>query len=230
MNPADIAAIVGLPIKNQELFETALTHKSFANEHTGISHNERLEFLGDAVLELAVTEHLFRLFPDEPEGKMTKFRSALVSGISLALVTRKLGIAKFIRLSKGETASGGINKNPILANMFEALVGALFLDSGMPAVNTFLDAHLYPQLPDVVEKRLYVDPKSGFQEWSQEMLEITPEYRVLDESGPDHDKRYLVGAFVGDKLMGEGEGSSKQKAEVAAAENALENIGEEGKG
>ncbi len=221
MTPTELTRIFGIDISRPELFITALTHKSFANEKSDEEHNERLEFLGDAVLELAVTQRLFEQFPHEPEGKMTKYRSALVSGVSLAAVMRKLGISQHIRLSRGEAASGGQSKNPILANVFEALIGALYLTCGMEAVVRFLDAQLFPRLPEVVEKHLYVDPKSGFQEWAQDKLGITPEYRVLDESGPDHDKIFRTGAFVEEKQMGEGEGSSKQKAEVAAAEDAL---------
>ncbi len=206
---------------NSDLIAVALTHKSFANENAGVSHNERLEFLGDAVLELVVTKHLFELFPDEPEGKLTKYRSALVSGISLATVARNLEIGDHIRLSRGESASNGKEKNPILANVFEALIGALYLEAGIEAVEALLAEYLFPRLPEVVEKHLYVDPKSAFQEWAQEDLAITPEYRVLDESGPDHDKTFRVGVYVAETQMGEGEGSSKQKAEVAAAENAL---------
>ena len=227
MTPQELHAIFGVKIQEPMLFQTALTHKSYANEHPSAEHNERLEFLGDAVLELAVTEHLFEQFPDEPEGKMTKFRSALVSGVSLAAVMRRLDISRHIRLSRGEAASGGREKNPILANVFEALVGALYLTAGMPAVKRFLAERLFPRLPEVVEKHLYVDPKSGFQEWAQETLAITPEYRVLEESGPDHNKVFRTAVFVGEEQMGEGEGSSKQKAEVAAAEDALARLVQE---
>ncbi len=221
MTSPDFTHIFGDSSQRSQLFIIALTHKSFANENSGTMHNERLEFLGDAVLELAVTKYLFEHFPREPEGKMTKYRSALVSGISLATVAKKLHIGQHIRLSRGEAASGGKDKNPILANVFEALIGALFLEQGMLAVEQLLDEYLFPRLSEVVEKHLYVDPKSGFQEWAQEALAITPEYRVFDESGLDHDKTFRVGVFVTETQMGEGEGSSKQKAEVAAAENAL---------
>lgn len=219
-----IASALGIEITNAYLFETAFTHKSFANEHKGVDHNERLEFLGDAVLELAVTRHLFEAFPEEPEGNLTKYRSALVSGASIAAVAKHLGLGNHLVLSRGEEASGGRKKNPILANTFEALVGAIFLDAGFEASEAFLRQYLFPRLSAVVEKRLFVDAKSGFQEWAQDKLEQTPEYRVLSESGPDHDKTYIVGVFVGDEQMGEGSGSSKQKAETAAAENALERL------
>jgi ribonuclease-3 len=224
MNQQELSKALGTPINDGDLFEVAFTHKSFANENTDVVHNERLEFLGDAVIELITTEFLYKKFPNEPEGKMTKLRSALVSGASLAKVSRDLSFGELLRLSRGEDASQGREKNPILANAFEAVIGAIYLDSGYETAKQFLQTHLFPRLPEVLEKRLHVDPKSGFQEWAQEELEITPEYKMLSESGPDHEKNYIFGVFVGDAKMGEGNGTSKQKAEVAAAENALEHI------
>jgi ribonuclease-3 len=227
MNLKDISLAIGVSAQNEALWTEAFTHKSFANENKDAQHNERLEFLGDAVLELVVTDSLFAQFPDEPEGKMTKFRSALVSGVSLSAVSKQLGIAEYIRLSHGEQQSGGKKKDPILADLFEAVVGAIYLESGLEVARSFIHKHLLPRLPEVIEKNLHLDPKSAFQELSQEKWEVTPEYNVLSESGPDHNKIFSVGVFVGEKKMGEGEGTSKQKAEVAAAENALGEVSSE---
>ncbi len=221
MNITTLSAQLGTDINAVELFEEAFTHKSYANEDREAKDNERLEFLGDAVLELLVTEHLFEVLPNEPEGVLTKLRSALVSGFSLAIVAKKVGLGKHLRLSHGEEKSGGREKNPILANVFEATIGALYLDSGPEAVKEFLERTLLPRLPEVLEGNLHLDPKSAFQEFSQEKWDTTPEYQVLDESGPDHKKKFTVGVFVGEKQMGTGTGSSKQKAEISAAENAM---------
>lgn len=224
MNLSRISNTIGISLENKDLYREAFTHKSFANEHKNITDNERLEFLGDAVLELIVTEFLFEKFPNEPEGKMTKLRSALVSGASLALVAKKLNLGEFLFLSKGEEVSGGRKKNPILANLMEALIGALYLDLGMEKVHEFIHTHLLPRLPEILEKDLHKDPKSAYQEWSQEKHDITPEYKVISEEGPDHKKIFTVAVFLGKKKMAEGKGSSKQKAEVDAAQNALKKI------
>ncbi len=224
MDTKKLAGALEISIKDEKLFKKAFTHKSYANEHRGVKHNERLEFLGDAVLELVVTEYLFTVFPEEPEGKMTKLRSALVSGVSLSEISKKLKLGDYLQLSHGEDRNGGRKKNPILANLFEAVIGAIFLDSGFTSAKEFISIHVFTRLPEVIEKELHLDPKSAFQEHAQETLETTPEYRVLKESGPDHKKIFLVGVFVGKKQMGKGEGSSKQKAEAEAAKNALQTI------
>lgn len=221
MNLVDVSKKLEIALQNEALWTEAFTHKSYANENKDAEHNERLEFLGDAVLELVVTEYLFKKFPEEPEGVMTKYRSALVSGVSLSIVSRQLGLQDFLRLSRGEEQGGGRKKNPILADLLEAVIGALYLESGFEMTQTFIAKHLFPRLPEVIEKSLHLDPKSAFQELSQEKWETTPEYNVLSEIGPDHNKTFTVGVFVGDQKMGEGAGTSKQKAEVAAAENAL---------
>lgn len=212
---------LGVSLNNADLFTTAFTHKSYSNEHPEIECNERLEFLGDAVLELVVTDHLFTTFPELPEGVMTKYRSSLVSGKSLAETAKKLGLGDFLHLSKGEKASGGNEKNPILANVFEAVIGAIYIDSGFDIAKKFIHTHIIPQLTEILENNLHVDPKSSFQEWAQEKYGITPEYKVLLDEGPDHAKKYTVGVFLEAKKMGEGIGTSKQKGEVAAAENAM---------
>jgi ribonuclease-3 len=221
---SNLADRIGIDIQNLDLYREAFTHKSFANEHKNEKDNERLEFLGDAVLELVVTEFLFAEFPSEPEGKMTKLRSALVSGASLAVMAKKMNLGEFLFLSRGEEASGGRKKNPILANVMEALIGALYLDLGMSVAADFIHTNLLPRLPEILEKNLHKDPKSAYQEWAQEKHDITPEYKVLNEEGPDHKKIFTVGVFLGRKKMAEGKGSSKQKAEVNAAENALESV------
>lgn len=224
MDISQLSKIVGIPLQKKSLYEEAFTHKSFANEHKKVSDNERLEFLGDAVLELVVTEFLFEKFPEEPEGKMTKLRSALVSGASLAQIAKKMNLGKFLRLSKGEDRAGGRAKNPILANLMEALIGAIYLDLGKESVQKFIHTFLLPRLPEILEKNLHTDPKSAYQEWAQEKYDITPEYKVLAEEGPDHKKTFTVGVFLKKDKQAEGKGSSKQKAEVNAAENALKKI------
>lgn len=222
MNISDLSTRLGISVQDDLLFETAFTHKSYANERTGREHNERLEFLGDAVLELATTKFLYAKFPQEPEGKLTKLRSALVSGVSLSEVASCLEFGDFLRLSRGEEASGGRTKNPLLADTFEAVVGAIYLDQDFDAAENFLKKQLFPRLPEVLEKELHIDAKSALQELVQEREDITPHYEVLSEAGPDHAKEFLSGVFVGEKKIGEGKGSSKQKAEVDAATNALE--------
>lgn len=221
MNPSQLSGLLGVPLHDVSIFELAFTHKSYANEHKSVEHNERLEFLGDAVLELVITEHLFRIFPEKPEGELTKYRSALVSGASLSGIAKSLDFGNLLFLSRGEEMGGGRQKNPILANVFEAVVGAIYMDSGFSVVQEFITKNVLSRLSEVVAKKLYIDPKSAFQEWAQEKREITPEYHLLKEFGPDHEKMFRVGVFLGEEKMGEGLGTSKQKAEVAAAEDAL---------
>lgn len=204
------------------LFQIACTHRSFANEDKGTEHNERLEFLGDAVLELIITEELYHRFPEEPEGKMTKFRSALVRGAFLAKKAKEIGLGEHLKLSKGEEAAGGKEKNPLLADVFEAVLGSIYLDKGMEAAKHFVQTLLFPHIDEVEDQSKHMDPKSSFQEWAQEEHTTTPIYKVLKEEGPDHAKRFVAGVFLGKKLFGEGVGSSKQKAEVAAAQDGIE--------
>jgi ribonuclease-3 len=212
-----------LSFKNLGLFIEALTHRSYLNEHrdyTG-SHNERLEFLGDAVLELAVTDFLFKKYPAKPEGELTSYRAALVNTVSLAETARTLGINNFLLLSKGEAKDTGRARDVILADAFEAIIGALYLDSGYAAAEAFI-AHLYGKIDDVIAKRSYQDAKSRFQEIAQEKRGTTPVYETLSEVGPDHDKRFTVGVFIGKEEIAKGEGKSKQEAEQAAAQAALD--------
>lgn len=214
---------IGIKIKDQELLETAFTHKSYINEHRGenIKHNERLEFLGDAVLELAVTRYLFEKCPHTPEGEMTSFRSALVKGHHLAEIAGELNLGKYLFLSHGEEKSGGREKNYILANTLEALIGTIYLDQDYDTAEKFIKKFILARLDEIIEKQLHVDAKSRFQEMCQELEEITPHYEVRGEEGPDHDKQFTMGAYIGEDLIAEGTGSSKQKAEDRAAKNAL---------
>ena len=214
---------LSLEFKNKDLLLQALTHRSYLNENPSfrVGHNERLEFLGDAVLELAVTEELYRRFPEKPEGELTSFRAALVNSTMLADIATEIGTNGFLLLSRGEAKDLGRARQYIMANAFEALVGAIYLDQGYPAAKGFIERVLLPRLPEVLEKKLYKDPKSLFQEEAQERVGITPGYEVLREWGPDHDKHFVVGVFLGEELVAEGEGPSKQAAQEGAARNGL---------
>lgn len=212
-----------MQFNNQDLLLQALTHRSYLNENPSfrVGHNERLEFLGDAVLELIVTEALYARFPDKPEGELTSFRAALVNASMLSDIAVELGINDFLLLSRGEAKDMGRARRFILANAFEALVGALYLDQDYQPVKEFLARALLPRLDEVVSKRLYKDPKSLFQEEAQERAGVTPTYEVIREWGPDHDKHFVMGVYLDDKLIAEGEGPSKQSAQEAAARAAL---------
>jgi len=214
---------IGLTFTDNTLLDTAFVHKSYVNEHRDLknAHNERLEFLGDAVLELVVTEYLFKNFPGKGEGVLTNWRAALVKGKHLAEIAVGLDLGAYLYLSRGEERSGGRKKNYILANTLEALIGALYLDKDYAAAHRFVHEFIIKQLSSILEKGLHVDAKSRFQELSQDKLGITPEYRLVGEHGPDHSKIFTMGAFIGEELLGEGSGSSKQKAEQDAAEAAL---------
>ncbi len=214
---------IGFHFKNRQLLETAFTHRSYLNENrsAGREHNERLEFLGDAVLELAVTEFLFSKYPDKPEGDLTAYRAALVNTQSIADAATKLGMNEFLFLSRGEARDTGRARQIILANAFEALIGALYLDQGYVAARDFIAKQLFHKTDDVVARRLWQDAKSRLQEVAQDKFGITPTYQLLDQSGPDHDKNFVIGAFIGAEKVALGEGRSKQEAEQAAAEKAL---------
>ena len=226
MEPIGIAKQLGLTFKNLELLEEALTHRSYLNEHKSAkAHNERLEFLGDAVLELSATHFLFTKFEDKPEGDLTAYRAALVNTVSLAETAESLGINDMIRLSKGEKRDTGRARQIILANAFEAVLGALYLDQGYEAVDEFLKKHLFPKIDAVIEKRAWQDAKSRFQEMAQEHEGVTPTYQTLKEEGPDHDRHFTVGVFMGAKEVARGVGKSKQEAEQEAAKAALDKTG-----
>lgn len=205
-----------------DLLITAFTHRSYLNEHkkTAGGHNERLEFLGDAVLELVVTEHLYKNYP-EPEGILTNWRSALVRTESISAAANRSGFEPLLRLSRGEKRGSQRAREQILANCYEAVVGALYLEKGYAAAQTFIKLSLLPTLDGILHSGSWVDPKSQLQELVQSREGFTPVYKVLSEDGPDHDKIFVVGVFVNSKPKGEGRGPSKQAAQVAAAEAAL---------
>jgi len=209
-------------VKDSKLFQEALTHRSYLNEHKDYEypHNERLEFLGDAVLELVVTEYLFHNY-ENPEGELTSFRAALVNGDMLAKIGRNLGIQDFLLMSRGEAKDTGRARGYLIANAMEALIGALYMDQGYDAAKDFIARYVLSHLPEVFEQNLHTDAKSRFQELSQEKMGITPNYRVLKEWGPDHDRQFIAGVYLEDELVAEGEGSSKQEAQRAAAKEAL---------
>jgi ribonuclease-3 len=214
---------IGYTFKDKELLNRVFIHRSYLNEHhdLGLEHNERLEFLGDAVLELVVTEYLYQNYPN-PEGELTNWRSALVKGETLAELANGLGFGDFLLLSKGEAKSGGKSKNYILANTFEALIGALYLDQGYLACQQFIAIHVLVLLERILAERSFIDPKSRLQEITQEKFSQTPSYQILGEEGPDHEKQYLVGVYLGDQELARGVGTSKQAGQIAAAKVALE--------
>lgn len=221
-----IAKSLDLAFTDLGLLEEALTHRSFLNENKAArAHNERLEFLGDAVLELAVTRFLFDRFPERPEGDLTAYRAALVNTYSLADTAEAIGLNGKLRLSKGESRDTGRARQIILANAFEALLGAIYLDQGYEAAEAFVARHLYPKIDQVLRDRLWQDAKSRFQEVAQEKRGVTPAYKTLKEEGPDHDKRFTVGAYLGDEEIAQGDGKSKQEAEQAAAQAAIDTTG-----
>jgi len=202
----------------------AMTHRSYLNEHADFpfAHNERLEFLGDAVLELIVTEHLYRTYAN-PEGELTNWRAALVNAKTLSGIASQLNFEEFLLLSKGEARDKNSKARMyILANAIEAIIGAIYLDGGTSAAATFINKHILSHLPFILKNELYIDPKSKFQETAQEMLGVTPSYKVLEETGPDHNKEFTVGVFLEKELIAVGRGSSKQEAQVAAAQAGLE--------
>jgi len=214
---------IEVTFKNKELLKRAFTHRSYVNEHGGSywDHNERLEFLGDAVLELATSNFLYEKFPKEKEGVLTSYRSALVNTGTISSVAQKLGMNDFLLLSRGEAKDEGRARQFILADVFEAVIGAIYLDQGYEVAEKFIKNNIFPLVEDVVKNKSWQDSKSFFQEKAQEVFNITPNYEVLEESGPDHDKRFKVGVFVGEEKIAEGEGVSKQEAEQNAAMEGL---------
>jgi ribonuclease-3 len=212
-----------ISFKDRNLLTTAFTHRSYLNEsHPGIKeHNERLEFLGDAVLELSVTDYLFRTYPGHTEGDLTSYRAALVNAVILGKIAEDLGMNECLLLSRGEARDTGRARATILANTFEAVVGALYLDQGYDAANVFILKHVTPHMEEVLAKGAYRDSKSAFQEFAQAKYGMTPKYVTVRAEGPDHDKHFVVAVSVGDVEIAQGEGKSKQEAEQAAAEKAL---------
>jgi len=214
--------ILGVEFGNKDLLRTSLTHRSYINENPDAGeNNERMEFLGDAVLELVITEYLYGKFPEKPEGELTNLRASLVNANILGSVTADLGVNDFLLLSRGEARDVGRARQIILANAFEAIAGAIYLDSGYSSAQKFILNVLENKIPEILEKKLYKDAKSLFQEESQERIGITPSYEVIKEWGPDHDKHFIVGVYLGKELVAEGEGASKQEAQQSAAHAGL---------
>ena len=218
---------IGITFNDKSLLKQAFIHRSYINENpkVGLSHNERLEFLGDAVLELVTTDYLYRKYPEKAEGELTSFRAALVNTHSISEIASKLGANDYLLLSKGESKDTGKARGYILADTFESIVGAIYLDQGYDTAKKFIKSYLIPTLNDIVEKRLWRDSKSHFQEMAQEYNGVTPSYKVLKEHGPDHDKEFTIGVYVKDELVAEGMGKSKQDAEQNAAKKALDKKG-----
>lgn len=221
---AKLEETLGVAFTNPHLLHQSLVHRSYLNENPSfeLPHNERLEFLGDAVLELVVTEHLYLTYPN-PEGELTNFRAAIVNAKALSEIARELTLDDYLYLSRGETKDAGSKaRQIILANAIEAVIGALYLDQGMEGVKNFIHRFIIVKLPYIIEHELYADPKSRFQEAAQEKVGTTPNYRVREESGPDHAKHFVVGVYLGDEMVASGEGTSKQEAQLQAAERALQ--------
>ena len=216
--------ILGVEFNNINLLKQAVVHRSYLNEHSNfeLDHNERLEFLGDATLEIIVTKYLFDNFPETPEGDLTNWRASLVNFKMLANVAKELDIEKYLYLSKGEAKDKNSKaRQYILANATEALIGAIYLDQGIGSAKKFIKRVILSKLDYILKHKLYLDAKSKFQEMAQKINGITPHYKVLDESGPDHEKKFEVGLFLGEELVARGKGSSKQEAQMQAAENGL---------
>ena len=209
--------------KDKNLLKQAFIHRSYINENgaSSLSHNERLEFLGDAVLELVVTDFLYKKYPNYTEGELTAVRSALVNAIIISEIAGDVGMNDYLLLSKGEAKDFGKARQYILANTFEAFIGAMYLDQGYEVVDKFIAKTLLPKTEEIVKKKLWRDAKSLVQEKAQEFVSVTPLYKVLHESGPDHDKHFTVGVYFGGELITEGKGKSKQEAEQSAALAAL---------
>lgn len=221
---SQLEELLGVNFENQDLLVGAITHRSYLNEHPDfkLEHNERLEFLGDAVLELVVTEYLYKNFGN-PEGELTNWRASLVNGDSLADVAYKLGIEDFILMSKGESKDKNSKaRQYILANAMEAIIGAIYLEHGLPTARKFISKNIISKLEKILKTKAYIDPKSQFQEKAQEKLGITPSYKVISSYGPDHAKVFKVGVYLDKELVATGDGSSKQEAQIKAAQLGLE--------
>ncbi|MDP2669254.1 MAG: ribonuclease III [bacterium] len=218
---------LGITFNNKDLLTQAFLHRSFLNENRDVAmgHNERLEFLGDAVLELVTTEFLYAKYPKNPEGELTAYRAALVNTQSISDASLALGMNDYLLLSRGEEKDVGRARQYILANTFESFIGALYLDQGYDAAKQFIAKYLLPKIDDIVRKRLWQDSKSFFQEKAQEVWSQTPTYSVIAEVGPDHDKEFEVMVKIGGDVKATGKGFSKQEAEQDAARKALEENG-----
>lgn len=229
--PELLEAAIGVTFKDKNFLKEALVHRSYINEHPSfaLGHNERLEFLGDAVLELIVTEYLFKNYPN-PEGELTNWRAALVNAKMLAEIGGTFDLYSYLYLSRGESKDTNSKaRNYIVANAVEAVIGAIYMDQGFEVARVFITKFVLSRLDYILEHKLYMDAKSHFQEITQEKMGVTPNYKVVEESGPDHNKKFVVGVYLGEELIAEGEGTSKQEAQMAAAENALIQWENEGK-
>lgn len=220
--------ILGVHFKDRKLLQSALTHRSYLNEHPEFSqeyreHNERLEFLGDAVLELLVSEHLYNNF-QKPEGEMTNLRAALVNSEALSKIAKSLKIEDYLLLSKGEKKDVGRARTLILANALEAVIGAFYIDQGIEKTRIFIKRNILSCLPNILQAETIKDPKSRFQEIAQEKFGITPNYKVLKEWGPDHQRKFSIGVYLNEKLIAQGQGFSKQEAEEETAQKALKQL------
>lgn len=226
MSIKDFAKKIKVDFKDINLLEEALTHRSYLNENReeNLNHNERLEFLGDAVLELVVTDFLFANY-NNPEGELTSWRASLVNGDMLAKVSKEIGAEDYLRMSKGESKDTGRARRYLLANALEAIIGAIYLDQGYETSAKFIKENIIVNIDNILEEKLYLDPKSYFQEKAQEHEKVTPSYRVTKEDGPDHDRNFTVGVFLEDNLVAEGNGPSKQDAQREAAKEGLKKKG-----
>ena len=216
--------IIGAEFTDLDLLRSAVTHRSYLNEHKEVTwdHNERLEFLGDAVLELVATDFLYRKYPEKPEGELTAVRAALVNTVSLSAASEQLGVNEYLMMSKGEAKDMGRARQYILANTFEACIGALYMDQGYDVAAQFIATNLFPKTDGIVENRLWQDAKSRFQELAQEHNSVTPTYETVAQEGPDHDRIFTVGVYLRKEKVAEGVGRSKQEAEQEAARKAVE--------
>lgn len=216
--------LINVDFSDTKILLSAVTHRSYLNEHKEADwdHNERLEFLGDAVLELVVTDYLYKKYPEKPEGELTAVRAALVNTISLSAASESLGINSYLLMSKGESKDMGRARQYILANVFEACIGAIYMDQGYDKAQEFIATRLFPKTDEIVKKRLWQDAKSRFQELAQDQVSVTPTYETISQSGPDHDRVFTVGVYLKTELVAEGSGRSKQEAEQQAAENGIE--------
>lgn len=227
-NFSNLEKKIGVKFKNKNLLKQSVVHCSYLNENPSFSlhHNERLEFLGDAVLEIVVTEYLYYNFPETPEGELTNWRASLVNSKMLSVVANEIGLENYLYLSKGESKDKDSKaRQYILANAVEALIGSIYIDQGIISVKRFIKKMMISKLDNILKNQLYLDPKSKFQEKAQEKYSITPHYKVLNESGPDHARSFEVGLYMEDELISKGKGFSKQEAQINAASKGLKKKG-----
>jgi ribonuclease III len=219
--------LLGITFQDTQLLLSAVTHRSYLNEHRNANweHNERLEFLGDAVLELVVTDYLYTTYRDKSEGELTAVRAALVNTISLSTVSDAMGVNQFLLMSKGEAKDEGRARQYILANVFEALIGAIYIDQGYETARDFIASKLFIKTDEIISKRLWQDSKSRFQELAQEHISVTPVYKLIEQTGPDHDRLFTIGVYLRNDEIATGQGRSKQEAEQEAAQKAISKKG-----